>query len=58
MDGLVPLIGRWNATLSASENGFHAMSCLQSRFATVPVQRNLRDLALFAGEPRDTVPET
>lgn len=44
-------VGLWHATLSASEKGFYAMSFLLSLFAAVAVQKNVRDVALFAGEP-------
>lgn len=44
-------VGLWNATLDASEKGFYAMSFLLSLFAAVAVQKNVRDLALFGGEP-------
>lgn len=40
-------IGLWNATLSASEKGFYAMSFLLSLFGAVAVQKNIRDVAQF-----------
>lgn len=40
-------VGLWNATLSASEKGFYAMSFLLSLFGAVAVQKNIRDIALF-----------
>lgn len=56
---LLLAIGLWNATLSASEKGFYAMSFLLSLFAAVAVQKNVRDVALL-GEPqaRDTMTDT
>ncbi|MDT8998218.1 inner membrane protein YiaA [Paucibacter sp. APW11] len=48
-------VGLWNATLSASEKGFYAMSFLLSLFAAVAVQKNVRDIALF--EPAAPVNE-
>ncbi len=42
-------IGLWNADLSGSDKGFIAMSFVLSLFASVAVQKNIRDLAA-AGE--------
>lgn len=36
-------VGLWNATLTASEKGFYAMSFLLSLFAAIAVQKNTRD---------------
>ncbi len=36
-------IGLWNATLTKSEKGFYAMSFILSLFASVTVQKNIRD---------------
>lgn len=47
---LLLAVGLWNATLSASEKGFYAMSFLLSLFAAVAVQKNVRDLALQDGD--------
>jgi hypothetical protein len=38
----------WNAELASSEKGFYAMSFLLSLFGAVAVQKNVRDVALFA----------
>lgn len=47
-------VGLWNASLNASEKGFYAISCLMSLFASIAVQKNVRDLALFReDEPAD-----
>jgi len=43
-------VGLWNATLQPSEKGFYGMAFLLSLFATVAVQKNVRDLAAFNGE--------
>ena len=43
-------VGLWNSSLAASEKGFYAMSFVLSLFAAVAVQKNVRDLALFADE--------
>ena len=39
-------VGLWNASLSASEKGFYAMSFVLALFSSVAVQKNVRDLAL------------
>jgi uncharacterized membrane protein YiaA len=36
-------IGLWNAKLALSEKGFYAMAFLLSLFATVAIQKNVRD---------------
>lgn len=41
-------VGLWNATISSSEKGFDAMAYLLSLFASVAVQKNVRDLAVSA----------
>jgi uncharacterized membrane protein YiaA len=41
------IIGLWNADLAPSEKGFYGMSFTLSLFASVTVQKNIRDLALF-----------
>jgi uncharacterized membrane protein YiaA len=41
------IIGLWNADLALSEKGFYGMSFVLSLFASVTVQKNIRDLALF-----------
>ena len=45
---LLLAVGLFNATLSASEKGFYAMSFLLSLFAAVAVQKNVRDIALLS----------
>lgn len=40
-------IGLWNATLTASEKGFYAMSFLLTMFAAIAVQKNTRDMLNF-----------
>ena len=40
---LLLTVGLWNATLSPSEKGFYAMSFVLSLFASVAVQKNVRD---------------
>ena len=48
-------VGLWNAELALSEKGFYAMAFVLSLFAAVAVQKNVRDVALFADEGPDTV---
>jgi uncharacterized membrane protein YiaA len=48
-------IGLFNIALSPSEKGFYAMSFLLSLFAAVAVQKNVRDIALFANADGETV---
>jgi uncharacterized membrane protein YiaA len=43
-------VGLWNAALNSSEKGFYAMAFLLSLFGAVAVQKNTRDVALFAHE--------
>ena len=45
---LLLAVGLWNATLTPSEKGFYAMSYLLSLFASVAVQKNVRDVGLHA----------
>lgn len=45
---LLLMVGLWNATLAPSEKGFYGMAFLLSLFGGVAVQKNVRDLALFA----------
>jgi uncharacterized membrane protein YiaA len=49
-------VGLWNASLSPSEKGFYGISFLMSLFASIAVQKNVRDLALFQEEA--PLPET
>lgn len=43
--------GLWNATIASSEKGFYAMSFVLSLFASVAVQKNVRDTAAAAPAP-------
>lgn len=54
---LLLMVGLWNADLAGMEKGFYAMAFLLSLFAAVAVQKNVRDLALFAAENRAVEPE-
>ena len=44
------VIGLWNAELELSEKGFYGMSFTLSLFASVTVQKNIRDLVWLKGE--------
>lgn len=44
---LLLLIGLWNAHLELSEKGFYGMAYLLSLFASVAVQKNVRDMHLI-----------
>jgi uncharacterized membrane protein YiaA len=51
-------VGLWNAELALSEKGFYAMAFVLSLFGAIAVQKNVRDVALFADEGPDTVSPT
>ena len=44
---LLLVIGLWTVKLELSEKGFYAMSFLLSLFASIAVQKNIRDLECF-----------
>ncbi|RZL16477.1 MAG: hypothetical protein EOO62_01200, partial [Hymenobacter sp.] len=50
------VVGLWNATLTASEKGFYAMSFLLSLFAAIAVQKNTRDTQGLARPNREEPP--
>jgi uncharacterized membrane protein YiaA len=41
------IIGLWNANLLLSEKGFYGISFLMSLFASISVQKNIRDIQLY-----------
>ncbi len=41
------VVGLFNATLELSEKGFYAMSYLMAIYASIAVQKNIRDLSYF-----------
>lgn len=43
-------VGLWNATLAPSEKGFYGMAFVLSLFASVTVQKNVRDVASLEPE--------
>lgn len=53
---LLLAIGLWNADLLLSEKGFYGISFALSLFASVAVQKNVRDLSKFNDE--NPTPET
>ena len=54
---LLLTVGLWNATLTASEKGFYAMSFLLSLFAAIAVQKNTRDGQLVEKPGRELANE-
>lgn len=42
------VIGLWNAEMVLSEKGFYGLAMVLSLFAAIAVQKNVRDLAVFA----------
>lgn len=42
------VIGLWNADMSLSEKGFYGLAMLMSLFGAITVQKNVRDMAVFA----------
>lgn len=47
---LLLTVGLWNSQMQQSEKGFYAVSFLLSIFASIAVQKNTRDLALYPNE--------
>ena len=47
---LLLIVGLWNADLSQNEKGFYGLSFVLSLFATVTVQKNVRDKQLLNRE--------
>ena len=43
-------IGIWNSQMLASEKGFYLMAFVLSLFASITIQKNIRDLAIFPQE--------
>lgn len=43
-------VGLWNATFEISAKGFYAMAYLLALFASIAVQKNIRDIDLFSEE--------
>jgi uncharacterized membrane protein YiaA len=42
------IIGLWNADMLLSEKGFYGLAMLMSLFGAITVQKNVRDMAVFA----------
>jgi uncharacterized membrane protein YiaA len=42
------VIGLWNADMLLSEKGFYGLAMLMSLFGAITVQKNVRDMAVFA----------
>ena len=47
---LLMVSGLWNSNMEQSEKGFYAISFLLSIFASIAVQKNTRDLALYPSD--------
>ncbi len=47
---LLLTVGLWNSTLTLSEKGFYGMAFTLSLFASVAVQKNVRDRAVLADD--------
>ena len=47
---LLLIAGLWQAQMTQSEKGFYAIAFLLSIFASIAVQKNTRDLALYPNE--------
>jgi uncharacterized membrane protein YiaA len=43
-------VGVWNSQMLASEKGFYLMAFVLSLFASITIQKNIRDLAIFPQE--------
>ncbi len=48
-------VGLWNGEMIASEKGFYAMAFVLSLFASIAVQKNIRDLALYPEEEKKVI---
>ncbi|WP_417916818.1 inner membrane protein YiaA [Candidatus Electronema sp. JC] len=44
-------VGLWNSELPLNEKGFYGISFLLALFASVVVQKNIRDIHLFSNKP-------
>lgn len=51
-------IGLWNADMLMSEKGFYGLAMVMSLFAVIAVQKNVRDLAVFAEIEKDERPKS
>lgn len=45
---LLLVVGLWNAEMLLSEKGFYGLAMLMSLFGAITVQKNVRDMAVFA----------
>ncbi len=53
---LLELVGLWNSSLSMSEKGFYLMAFTMSLFASITIQKNVRDMQQANSIP--TLPHT
>lgn len=47
------VIGLWNSHMLLSEKGFYGLAMTMSLFGAITVQKNVRDMAVFADEKYD-----
>jgi len=53
---LLLAVGLWNASLALSEKGFYAMAYLMALFASIAVQKNVRDINLADADQVSSAP--
>lgn len=51
------VIGLWNADMLLSEKGFYGLAMLMSLFGAITVQKNVRDMAVFAEVEKTETPK-
>lgn len=56
VDLLLLAVGLWNADMILSEKGFYGVTMVLSLFAVISVQKNVRDMAVFAEVEKNEEP--
>lgn len=51
------VIGLWNADMLLSEKGFYGLAMVLSLFSVIAVQKNVRDMAVFAEMEKNETPK-
>lgn len=51
------VIGLWNADMLLSEKGFYGLAMVLSLFSVIAVQKNVRDMAVFAEMEKNEAPK-
>lgn len=51
------VIGLWNADMLLSEKGFYGLAMILSLFSAIAVQKNVRDMAVFAEVEKNDIPK-